>query len=138
MPSYDYFRKDNPLKTLRPLDGLLWATAIAALVCLYLWLWRPAGPANELQVMVDNQLVQRLSLAENQQQTIQGVLGDSIIEVREGKARFVQSPCRNQVCVHHGWASHRGDLLACLPNRIALVLAGDAAAPAADIDAINF
>ena len=133
MPSFAY-----SLNHFRPLDLVLWSAALLALLSLYLWLWRPAGPAEELQVMVDNQLVQRLSLAENQQQAIQGLLGESIIEVRDGKARFVSSPCRNQVCVHHGWASHSGELLACLPNRIALVLAGDAAAPRGDIDAINF
>lgn len=133
MPSFVY-----SLKFFRPLDIALWLSAIVGVVCLYLFLWRPAGPANELQVMVNNEIVQRLSLAENQQQAIQGVLGESVIEVRDGQARFVSSPCRNQVCVHHGWAQHSGELLACLPNRIALVLAGNAAQPANDIDAVNF
>lgn len=133
MPSSAYF-----LKYFRAPDLLLWAAALTGLVLLFALLWRPAGPANELQIMVDNQLVQRLSLSENQQLAVQGSLGESIIEVRNGQARFVSSPCRNQVCVHHGWAQRSGELLACLPNRIALVLSGNAALPADDIDAVNF
>ena len=133
MPSSAYF-----LKYFRVADLLLWDAAIAGLLLLYAVLWKPAGAANELQVMVDNQLLQRLALSENQQLAVQGKLGESIIEVRNGQARFVSSPCRNQVCVHHGWAQRSGELLACLPNRIALVLSGNAAQPVDDIDAVNF
>lgn len=120
-----------------PLDGLIWALGLCGLVLLYAYLWAPSGQAANLNVLVDNQSVLTVPLNKNKQYSIAGSLGESVIEVRNGQARFVSSPCRNQVCVHHGWASHRGELLACLPNRIALVLDGDAP-DGPDIDAVNF
>lgn len=122
---------------LRPLDGLIWVAALLGLAFLYGYLWAPSGQAASLNVLVDNQSVLTVPLNRNEQYTVAGRLGESVIEVRNGQARFVSSPCRNQVCVHHGWASHRGELLACLPNRIALVLDGDAP-EGPMIDAVNF
>lgn len=127
---------------LKPTDVLLWAAALAGLAALYIWLWQPAGQAATLTVLVNNEPVQQLALTKNQQLSVAGRLGVSQLQIEDGKVRFLSSPCRNQVCVHHGWASHSGELLACLPNRIALVLAGNAASSEAaeqdQIDAINF
>lgn len=117
-------------------DLVMAATAVTALALLYVSLWQPAGQAAELQVLVDNEPLLSAPLSHNQNFTVEGALGLSELEIRDGKVRFVSSPCRNQVCVHHGWASHSGELLACLPNRIALVLEGEAAVN--DIDAVNF
>ncbi len=121
---------------LRVADVALWLSAAAALVALYLVLWQPAGQAATLKVMLNNETMQELSLSVNQTVSVEGALGASELEINNGRVRFLSSPCRNQVCVHHGWANHRGELLACLPNRIALVLDGNA--NAADIDAVNF
>lgn len=124
-------------QALRPADIGLWLFAVAALVALFMTLWRPAADAAEVVIMVDNQTQQTLSLSTNQLVTVAGPLGNSVISVQGGRLRFVSSPCRNQVCVHSGWASHSGELLACLPNRIALVLKGQADESAA-VDAVNF
>jgi hypothetical protein len=124
------------------MDLLLWTAALAGLVLLYGLLWQPAGQAATLTVLVNNEPVQQASLNQNQQLLVTGPLGESELQIEDGKVRFLSSPCRNQVCVHHGWASHRGELLACLPNRIALVLEGDNAmanqAGQEQIDAVNF
>lgn len=124
------------------MDLLLWTAALAGLVLLYGLLWQPAGQAATLTVLVNNEPVQQASLNQNQQLLVNGPLGESELQIQDGKVRFVSSPCRNQVCVHHGWASHRGELLACLPNRIALVLEGDNATAnqvgQEQIDAVNF
>lgn len=123
--------------SIRPMDALLWALALGALVYLYASLWQPAPAASELKILLDNQHIESLDLGENQAFTVDGPLGESELEISNGRVRFISSPCRNQVCVHQGWASHSGELLACLPNRIALVLEGQAA-NSADIDAVNF
>jgi hypothetical protein len=127
---------------VKPMDLLLWGAALAGLLALYACLWRPAAQAATLTVLLDNKPVKEVGLNQNQRFLVSGPLGDSELQIEGGKVRFLHSPCRNQVCVHHGWASHNGELLACLPNRIALVLSGDAEstheAGHGEIDAINF
>lgn len=63
----------------------------------------------------------------NQQKKIvaKGPLGDSIIEIHDGKARFAHAPCHNQYCVHQGWLKHAGQLAVCLPNQVTLQLLGE-------------
>lgn len=124
-------------RAFRVADVLLWLIAIGGLLALFITLWRPAGAAAEVAIMVDNEIQQTLSLSENQQLSVNGSLGESLITVKDGQVRFLSSPCRNQVCVHSGWASHSGELLACLPNRIALVLQGEAARNP-EVDGVNF
>jgi hypothetical protein len=49
---------------------------------------------------------------------IEGPLGDTVIEIREGRARVLSSPCANQTCVAAGAVHSHGQWIACLPNRV--------------------
>jgi hypothetical protein len=55
---------------------------------------------------------------------IRGPLGFSVAEVAGGRVRMARSPCPNQLCVRQGWRSRPGDPVVCLPNGIALEIAG--------------
>lgn len=54
------------------------------------------------------------SLSENGIYSFKGPLGTTEIEIKDGKARVIASPCRNGLCMDSGWSS----TLCCLPNRI--------------------
>lgn len=71
----------------------------------------------------------------------EGPIGSTSIELDgDGRARFLSSDCRDQICVHAGWLENGGDWAACLPNRIIIRL--DSAPPrddsGAEIDATAF
>ena len=57
-------------------------------------------------------------------ETVSGPLGDTIVEIGEGGARVVSSPCQDQVCVVMGRVSRPGQWSACLPNRVMLYVGG--------------
>jgi hypothetical protein len=57
---------------------------------------------------------------------IPGLLGDSRLEIRDGRARFLDSPCANKVCVQHTPLSRAGDWSACLPNQVMIRIEGGA------------
>ncbi len=78
-----------------------------------------------------------VSLQKNQTYHVPGPLGDSEIEVRDGRIRFVRSPCAGQQCVHSGWAHRGGEFIACVPNRVSLVVLGQGAG-GTYYDSINF
>ncbi len=68
---------------------------------------------------------------------VPGPLGVSEIEVRDGRIRFTRSPCAGQQCVHSGWAKRGGEFIACVPNRVSLVVLGQGAG-GDYYDSINF
>jgi hypothetical protein len=115
-------------------DRLLLIAVACALPFLYARLWTGGGAADYLQVQAGNKEPLTEELARDHTLHIHGPLGDSVIEVSHGRARFVSSPCRGQVCVQAGWLQTTGDFAACLPNRVSLTLLGQHPR----FDAINF
>ena len=64
-------------------------------------------------------------LAKSQTVSVCGPLGTSIIEIHNGHAHFVDSPCPNKICVHAAAVSKSGEWSACLPNRIFMHIESD-------------
>lgn len=116
---------------LRKLD-IPWLIVLAGVVLLSMQLWRTeqqgqigawlewyVGEAETMQPVP-----KKLALADDQTIVLHGKLGDSVIEINDGQVRFIQSPCRHQICVQSGWISQSGEVLACLPNEVALHVRG--------------
>lgn len=51
-----------------------------------------------------------------------GLIGNSIIEIKDGSVRFTDSPCDNKVCVNHGVLMGGFDFAACLPNGVMIMV----------------
>lgn len=50
---------------------------------------------------------------------VEGPIGTTFVEIKEdGSAAVVESPCPNDLCVHSGELTHRGDWAACMPNKV--------------------
>ncbi len=58
------------------------------------------------------------SLSKDRELEIKGDIGTSVIIIKDGKAFFKSSPCKNKTCVHTGAVSGENDWAACLPNDI--------------------
>ena len=78
------------------------------------------GISSAIEISVSDKQPESYSILENQKLIISGELGDSIIEIKDGKVRFLHSPCSRKVCVLSGWHSHSGDHLVCLPNKVSV------------------
>ena len=65
---------------------------------------------------------------------MQGAIGISEIEIKNGKARFVDSPCPNKTCIQSAPLSRAGDWSACLPNNVFMRIE---ASSQNDVDAIS-
>jgi len=85
------------------------------------------APGEKAVIEVDNQAVQTVLLDPNREKqviTVQGVRGDSIIEVDGQFVRMVDSACPDKVCVHMGRKSQPGDVITCIPNRVVIKIPG--------------
>jgi hypothetical protein len=81
--------------------------------------------AQKVQIKQGHTLLGTYTLNQQKRIVAKGPLGDSIIEIKDGKARFAHAPCHNQYCVHQGWLKHAGQLAVCLPNQVTLQLLGE-------------
>ena len=131
-------------------DQVLIAIVLCTLPLLYLHFWNPrsaytdadanamhgavAGTATVLRIQTADKAASTTPLTPDRHVQVAGRIGESTIEIRQGRARFLDSPCPGKVCVHSGWLSQAGQLAACLPNRISIQLLGNRPR----FDAINF
>ena len=117
------------LLLLRPADIIILISAVFFTVWLYSFFWFDSaqqGEADSLLIQFADNAPTEYPLNKDQIINIKGRIGPTLIEIKQGKARFIHSSCRNQFCVFHGWLSVAGDTTACLPNRISISLKGTA------------
>ncbi len=77
------------------------------------------------------------TLDEDRRVGIPGPLGDTVVEIKDGHAHVLSSPCANQTCVAAPDISRKGEWNACLPNEVILRIVGTDAAED-DLDAIVY
>jgi hypothetical protein len=70
----------------------------------------------------------------NAEETIRvhGPLGETVVEIHDGHAKVVASPCANQICVAAGDVHTPSQWIACLPNAVFVHIEGKAHAEAPD------
>ena len=105
-------------------DRWIFAAALVWVALSYAVFWRPSAPADRLILSAPDGREEITDLSGQRMLEIKGRLGISRIEIRDGQARFVTSPCHGKYCIHSGWLRRGGDISACLPNGISLEMAG--------------
>lgn len=56
--------------------------------------------------------------------SVTGTIGETVVEIRGGRAAIVSSPCGGQTCVAGGSLHRNGQWAACLPNGVFLLVEG--------------
>jgi len=115
-------------------DWAVLALALAAAPFLFQAAWSARGGTPVLEIYGPDGATQRLALDRDRTVRVAGPLGESVIEVHGGRARFTHSPCRAKVCVLSGWLHDPGAIAACVPNEVAVAVVADGQV----IDAVNF
>lgn len=59
-----------------------------------------------------------------------------ILEWQEGRIRFAEADCPDQICVRTGWISRSGDMAACVPGQLVLRVEGEPPASDDGLDVI--
>jgi hypothetical protein len=102
---------------------------VAALLIFNGWLftnWGVGfGEGDWVVITVNQKETARLPLNTNQTTHIKGSLGLTEVEVKNGQARIVRSPCKNKVCIKSGYIRYADRLTACIPNRVVVRIVGE-------------
>jgi len=84
---------------------------------IYFQFFRNKNNNKELFVKTEKETYY-FSLNQTKKIEIKGELGLSVILIDKGKFRFIDSACKNKICVHTGWVSVENFPVICLPNKI--------------------
>ncbi len=103
------------------LDGVL----LAALLALngFLWARGAGGTPSALEVLSEGG-TRTEPLEGPRELEVAGPLGTTLVRIDAEGARVVDSPCPLKLCVAAGKVSRPGQVVACLPNRVALRVLG--------------
>ncbi|NOT15256.1 MAG: NusG domain II-containing protein [Methylotenera sp.] len=109
------------LSSMRLGDWLVLVLALSFVVYLFTALWTNSH-ATKVQIKLGDKIYGAYSLNQQRDVHVHGSIGETIIRIADGRARFLRSPCHHQYCVHQGWLSRAGQAAICLPNQISLEL----------------
>ena len=111
------------LRALKPLDFLSFALALAVVVAFIIPSLGGGGEGESVYIRAEDEEF-LYPLGQDQVLSFQGPVGETVVEILDGRAQVLSSPGRQQICVRGGWIERSGEWLACLPNRIFLRVEG--------------
>ncbi|WP_305041502.1 NusG domain II-containing protein [Geoalkalibacter sp.] len=116
------------------LDRFIVALLLLGVLASFAVLGRQPAGARVL-VERDGRLLFSAPLGEARRVALPGPLGDTLLEIADGRARILSSPCPHKVCMGMGGVFRRGELIACIPNRLIISIEGgaDQGSPAYDL-----
>ncbi|WP_020611112.1 NusG domain II-containing protein [Sediminispirochaeta bajacaliforniensis] len=120
----------------RPLDAVIIIIAVLVIVLISIEVYGGKGSAARLLVQSEGRTFV-YPLDQDRIIEVKGPLGTTTIEIRDGRARFVDSPCRDKICVAYGWLENPGEWTACLPNKV-LAAIEDNSSKEASIDFLSY
>ncbi len=93
---------------------------------------------NYVIISVGNLDVAQYPLSQERESIVlSGVKGEAKLQIKEGRVRMVEAPCPNKICVGQGWKSKSGELIACVPNRVVIRIAGGVT-DGGEVDGISY
>jgi hypothetical protein len=83
------------------------------------WLYRPGGgEPSTVRVYAGSRLFAELPVSRDAVVRVPGPLGVTVVEVHDGHARVVSSPCPDKLCVRMGAVRSPGESVLCIPNQV--------------------
>ncbi|MDR3138813.1 MAG: NusG domain II-containing protein [Treponema sp.] len=126
----------NKTVALRPFDYVALGLAAAITLGTSLAVYAGSGASEEVVITGERD---RWVFPRDAAETVAvpGPLGDTVVELRDGSARVIASPCANQTCIAAGAVRSHGQWIACLPNRVLVSVAAGDQDPSRDSDGID-
>ncbi len=118
---------------IRPGDAVIALAGVALIAALSMNIYS-GGAARVVRVTQGSHDPVDYPAREHRKFSVSGPLGETVIEIRDGRARVLQSPCLRKLCIRAGWLEDAGDVTVCVPNRVSVALLGSDPR----FDAINF
>jgi hypothetical protein len=83
-----------------------------------------SGQADKAIIRAGGALFAEVPLTREARIVVPGPLGETVIEITQGRARVLSDPSPRQYCVQQGWLVRAGAIALCAPNQVSLALSG--------------
>ncbi|MFW6312939.1 MAG: NusG domain II-containing protein [Spirochaetota bacterium] len=107
----------KPQFRVRPLDFLALLLAVLTVVGASIFAYGGSAQASEVSIENDEGTF-LYPLDQDRLVRVSGPLGETLVEVEDGRVHVDESPCRDKICIAAGWLDSTGQWTACLPNRV--------------------
>lgn len=109
-------------RTIKPLD--IPVIALAAVLALLAGKAAYSGASSSRVVVRTQDKNWIFPLDAEERVSVPGTIGETVVEIHNGRAAIVSSPCAGQTCVAAGTLHRNGQWAACLPNGVFLLVEG--------------
>lgn len=99
--------------------------AAAILLTVFFWLHYSKTKATVAQIYLNGELVHEMPLDADAEYTVSGAYHNTVA-VKNGKISVTFTDCPGGDCHKIGWIDSAGRSIVCLPNRMEIVIAGEA------------
>jgi hypothetical protein len=107
----------------RPFDFVAFFVALAVLVTVSVYTY--GGRSGPTSVRIEAAGSEWLyPIDEDRDIAVAGPLGNTDVEIRDGAAKVLRSPCPHKICISMGEIQDSGEWIACLPNRVFVRIEG--------------
>lgn len=86
-----------------------------------------SAPGSRVVIRVDDKVIFTAPLDEERHVNIPGPVGPTRVGIVNGSVSVEQASCPQRICMGMAPASDGGDMVACVPNRLLIVVEGDSA-----------
>lgn len=80
--------------------------------------WILKNRTGEIEIKSGTRTVGMFSLKNQALVNVRGKIGETRVQIKDGKASIIDSPCANKYCQHMGHVGDSGGVLVCVPNEI--------------------
>ncbi|PLX82751.1 MAG: hypothetical protein C0616_01620 [Desulfuromonas sp.] len=99
--------------------------ALLILGCVMLLVVGRSAPGTRVVIRVDDKVVYTAPLNDERHVDIPGPLGSTRVGIVNGAVAVEQASCPQRICMGMTPASKAGDMVACVPNRLLIVVEGN-------------
>ena len=111
------------VKTFRIGDAIL-ILILGLGTLLFARLNHPSEPGSIVRVILEDRETGAYALARDTVVTVNGPLGETVVNINGGTVCISSAPCPQKTCVHQGKIRLAGQIVVCVPNRICVEITG--------------
>jgi len=85
----------------------------------------PRSAGEKIIVIVDKRKEYIYPLNVDRILEFKGEIGIMKLEIKDKKAKVIESKCPLKICMKKGWIKNKGEQIICVPNRVVIRIDGD-------------
>lgn len=95
-------------------DIIIISAVLALAVAIGVFYFSGKNNATTVEISRNNKVLYSLPLSEDNEIDI----NTNTIIIKNGSVRVENAKCKNQICVNHKPINQKGEIIACLPNKV--------------------